>query len=352
VEGAVQSMFVAARRSAAWRIDSMADTATKVPGPSRRPISAVNRCWSSGPPACEAPPVQRHDQGHWPGAPSLTPTDPTAGMSPRLDEVIDRRQHGGRVQPTTTALTALIDGHVTVKADRPLLTYYDDVTGERTELSGAALGSWAARTASMLRDGCRMRTGDRAAVLLPPHWQTAAVLLGAWSAGVAVSFHPWATAGLTVAGQDTDEPVDAVFVARHRLDSWLETVPQARHRFVLGLGRDGVVMDEVPDGYRDYVAEVRRYGDRSPAYHEIRHTDPASPDGTSYEEWAALAHDFAAQLGLEVGDRLLVDVSKHEQPVMWLLAPLSVGASVVLCANLDRDTLDDRIAAEGISHVL
>jgi hypothetical protein len=51
------------------------------------------------------------------------------------------------------------------------------------------------------------------------------------------------------------------------------------------------------------------------------------------------------------GDRLLVEVGDHSEPVTWLLTPLSVGASVVLCANLDRTTLDDRIAAEGVTHV-
>jgi hypothetical protein len=36
---------------------------------------------------------------------------------------------------------------------------------------------------------------------------------------------------------------------------------------------------------------------------------------------------------------------------MWLLAPLSVGASIVLCANLDRSRLDARMAAERVTHV-
>src|SRR5689334_25035291 len=115
-------------------------------------------------------------------------------------------------------------------ADRPLLTYCDDATGERAELTATALGGWAAKTAGILREGCGLGAGARAAVLLPPHWQTAAVLLGAWSIGVAVSFRPWATAGLPPVGEGSDLPLDAVFVNRGRLDSWLETVPQAPHR--------------------------------------------------------------------------------------------------------------------------
>jgi uncharacterized protein (TIGR03089 family) len=223
----------------------------------------------------------------------------------------------------------------------PVLTYCDDATGERTELTAADLGDWAARTAGLLRDGCGLVAGDRAAVLLPPHWQTAAVLLGAWSIGVAVSFRPWATAGLAPASPDG--PLDAVFVSRQRLDSWLETVPAARHRFVVG---------PPAEGYRDYLAEVAGYPAAAPAYWTVPGTATASPDGTTYEQWAEIARGIAGRLGLRAGDRLLVDVATTEQPVAWLLAPLSAGASILLCANLDSDTLDARIAAEGVTHVL
>src|SRR5215468_371295 len=65
---------------------------------------------------------------------------------------------------------------------QPLITWYDDATGDRAELSGATLANWVAKTANLLVDGGGLGPGDRAAVLLPPHWQTAAVLLGCWSA--------------------------------------------------------------------------------------------------------------------------------------------------------------------------
>src|SRR5687768_3756411 len=90
-------------------------------------------------------------------------------------------------------------------ADRPLLTYYDDATGERTELSATALGRWAARTANLLVEGCGLSPGARAAALLPPHWQTAAVLLGTWSAGLTVDFHGRATAGLPRLGPNSED---------------------------------------------------------------------------------------------------------------------------------------------------
>src|SRR5262245_41829815 len=77
-----------------------------------------------------------------------------------------------------------------------LLTYCDDATGERVELSAATLGEWASRSAALLQHGCGLRAGSRVALLLPAHWQTAAIVLGAWSAGMSVSFRSWATAGL------------------------------------------------------------------------------------------------------------------------------------------------------------
>jgi uncharacterized protein (TIGR03089 family) len=237
-------------------------------------------------------------------------------------------------------------------AELPLLTYCDDATGERTELTAAELGGWAARTASMLREDCGLGAGSRAAVLVPPHWQTAAVLLGAWSIGVEVSVRPWATAGLAPVGQGADLPLDAVFVARTRLDSWLEVVPEAPHRFVLGLAPGGAAVDEVPEGYRDFIVEAGRHSANLPAYGSVRPGDAATPDGTTYRQWGGLAHEMAARMDLRAGDRLLVDVAKHEQPLMWLLAPLAAGASIVLCANLDPADVDARAAAEGATRIL
>ncbi len=247
---------------------------------------------------------------------------------------------------------ALLGDGAAAQVDQPLLTYYDDSTGERRELSAGALGGWAARTADLLRHGCGLGVGDRAAVLLPPHWQTAAVLLGAWSAGLAVSFRLWATAGLTVYEPRADEPLDVVFVAHNRLTSWLEEVPDAAHRFVLGFAPAAGVLAEVPAGYQDYIAEIGRYSDSLPSSVPIQRGAAASADGTTFREWGSLAYEVAASMDLRAGDRVLIDVAEHEHPLKWLLAPLAVGASVVLCANLDPADVDARAAAEHVTRVL
>lgn len=225
-----------------------------------------------------------------------------------------------------------------------MLTYYDDKTGERTELSPAELGAWSARAASLLRDGCGLGPGGRATVLLPPHWLTAAVLLGAWSSGVALSVRLAATAGLPPLGPGAQGPFDASFVARSRFDDWLDDIPDARHRYSL--------FGEAPPGYLDLLSELSLYAESPPPYGDVRPTDPAMVDGTSHGAWAATAHEVGKAMGLRSGDRVLLDAAEHDDPLKWLLAPLITGASIVVCANLDPGLVEGRIRDEGITHVL
>src|SRR3982751_854142 len=89
-----------------------------------------------------------------------------------------------------TSVGARLGAVVAVDPTRPFLTWYDDGNGERVELSGATLTNWVAKTANLLVDGVGAAPGDAAVTLLPPHWQTAAILLGCWAAGVSVAAAP------------------------------------------------------------------------------------------------------------------------------------------------------------------
>jgi uncharacterized protein (TIGR03089 family) len=212
---------------------------------------------------------------------------------------------------------------------RPLLTWYDDATGDRTELSGATLDNWVSKTANLLVDGLGLGPGDRAGVLLPPHWQTAAVLLGGWAAGIEV-------VGVSTQATDEKVSVDVIFASADRVndaEKW-----GTSERFVLGLAPMALPMRTVPSGFVDYVAEVRGFGDRFTPY-------PDQSDGDLVERAAARAAD----LGLTAGDRVLVDAAKHPDPLDWLLAPLAGGTTLVLCGALDPAKLDDRTAAEKVT---
>jgi uncharacterized protein (TIGR03089 family) len=228
-------------------------------------------------------------------------------------------------------VSGLLSDAVATDPTRPLLTYYDDDTGERTELSGATLANWVDKTANLLVDGLGLGPGDRALVLLPPHWQTAAVLLGCWSAGLSVTL-TYPSSGSTAAGL----VADVAFVAAARTGE-----VTSGDRYALGLHPLALPLREVPAGYLDFSAEVRAYGDRFA--------------GARVRDQGALCADAAqraTEMGISAGDRVLVDAAAHPDPVDWLLAPLAARASTVLCGHLDSSKLDTRVATERVTRVL
>jgi uncharacterized protein (TIGR03089 family) len=223
----------------------------------------------------------------------------------------------------------------------PLLTWYDDATGDRTELSGTTLDNWVAKTANLLLDGAGLGGGDTVAVLLPPHWQTAAVLLGAWSAGLVVDLGP------------DPQSVGAVFATDRDADFQL-TNWDTDERYATGLRPLAGPLAKVPDGYADYVVEVRQYGDHFFGGGRVGENDQAL-GGTmeeSHLEVVRTATGRAAELGFTAGDRVLVDASAYPDPTDWLLAPLVAGASLVLCANLDSAKLTGRVDSEKVTVTL
>jgi uncharacterized protein (TIGR03089 family) len=229
----------------------------------------------------------------------------------------------------TTTIPQALASAVRRHPATPLLTWYDDASGDRTELSGATLDNWVSKTANMVVDGAGLDAGDTVAVLLPPHWQTAAVLLGSWSAGLVRVTEP--------------QPVGALFATP-------DTVPAAvgwatSDRYATGLLPLAMPLRGLPAGYADYVIEVRNYGDH------FTPVQPVAPDDRATAELSHLAlHRIATQrageLGLVAGDRVLVDARAYPDVVDWLLAPLVAGASIVLCGNLDPAKVESRAGSE------
>lgn len=222
-----------------------------------------------------------------------------------------------------TTVGARFAAIVAVDPTRPLLTWYDDGNGERTELSGATLANWVAKTANLLVDGVGVAPGDAAVVLLPPHWQSAAILLACWSAGVTVL--------------STPAPAEVGFATPER--SAELTSPQ---RYLVGLHGLGLPLRNVPEGYLDYAVDVRGYGDRFTP-------PPGVPD---HDDMLAAATARAEELEIEPGDRVLIDAARYPDPLAWLLAPLAVGASIVLCGHLNPEEVWERVGAERVTRNL
>ncbi|WP_035801102.1 TIGR03089 family protein [Kitasatospora mediocidica] len=229
---------------------------------------------------------------------------------------------------------------------RPLVTFYDDATGERVELSVRTFDNWVAKTSNLLQDELNAGPEDRAALLLPAHWQTAVWLVACWSVGVtAAPGGDPAEAGLVVSGPDGLEAAQAC----------------SGERVALALRPLGGRFPQRPDGFLDYAAEVPGQGDRFAPYSPV---DPESPaletlvDGLplrlSGEQTVQLAREGAARIGLERGGRVLSTLPYDDWAGLeaGLLAPLAAGASVVLCRNSDALTDDQwrsRIESERVT---
>jgi uncharacterized protein (TIGR03089 family) len=222
---------------------------------------------------------------------------------------------------------------------RPLLTWYDDATGDRAELSGATMANWVAKTANLLVDGCGLGVGDLAVVDLPPHWQTAAVLLGCWSAG------------LRTAIEEPDTPADVVFAAAPRAARHAAGAGSGAEVYGLALLPLAGPLADPPAGVVDFVTAVRAHGDHFQPPAPVGPDDGATPH-TRHRDLCRAAAQRAGSLGIAAGERVLLDAATHPDPLDWLVAPLVVGASAVLCANLDPARLPARVEAERVTVAL
>lgn len=235
---------------------------------------------------------------------------------------------------TDTVSAALLDPLLKADPVGPRITYYDDATGERIELSAVTLANWAAKTANLLRDELGAGPGSRIAVLLPAHWQTAAVLLGIWWIG--------AEAVLGADGGDAD----IALCTADRLDE-ADAIVGTGEVVALSLDPFGKPVADLPIGVTDYATSVRVHGDQIVPE---RAPGPALV-GRSPAQLIATATAAATRLGLTDRDRVLSTASWDSPAELeeHLLAVLAAGASLVLVVNPDPERLDRRREMEKVT---
>lgn len=220
---------------------------------------------------------------------------------------------------------------------RPLVTFYDDETGERVELSVATFGNWVAKTANLLIDGLGAEPGARVGLLLPLHWQAAVWHIAAWCAGMVVDMgDPW---GAEVIVTGPDDLAHAV-------------AGGASDVVALSLRPLGAPFaDPMPAGVLDYGREVAAFGDRFAPIAAPSATDPALVAGDLALSQGEIA---GIDLGeLKRGDRVLTAADYATWPALCggLVRPLAAGASLVLCRHLDASRLASRTVAERVTIV-
>jgi uncharacterized protein (TIGR03089 family) len=217
-------------------------------------------------------------------------------------------------------------------AARPLITFYDDATGERVELSGTTTANWAAKAANLLHEECDVEPGTPVAVLLPAHWQTAAVLLAAWWCGAVV----------------VTDPAEAEWVLcdADRVDLALAADPEGGV-VALSLDAFGKGVPGLPAGVVDFATEVRLQGDEFAPFEPVPDTAPALAGATVAEVLAA-ARSRAGELGLTRTDRVLstLEWNTADGLLDGLLAVLAAEASLVQVRHPDEAAMQRRAATE------
>jgi len=209
---------------------------------------------------------------------------------------------------------------------RPLVTFYDDETGERVELSVTTYANWVAKAGSLLVDELGLERGDTVRVDLPPHWLAPVFLGAAWSAGLVVT--------------DADEPA-AVVCGPDRLDHW---AGEAAERVVLAcsLLPLGVrFASPLPAGVHDVGIEIWSQPDAftpwDPPTVDDDAVDLAGVRLTQHEMWEAAA----AGTLVSDGGRLLVAASPASPPELTTFTePLAKGGSLVLVTRAGADRLE------------
>ncbi|MDQ1627678.1 MAG: hypothetical protein QOI54_1422 [Actinomycetota bacterium] len=247
---------------------------------------------------------------------------------------------------------ALLDRALRGDPARALLTFYDDATGERTELSVATFANWVAKTAHLCRDGLGLEVGDRVAIALPCHWQAAVWWQAAWLAGLVV-----VTPGAAGAGQ-----VEAtVLAAPWPADApGPEPAPRSGEVVALGLAPMGLPRPgAAPSGAVDYDREIHGHGDRFVPPPGLGPDTPALESAAGALTAATLGERVAgaaARWGLAPGERLLTAAPLAEPAdlVATLLVPLLGDVGAVLCRHLEaasQDTLARRVQEERVTAV-
>lgn len=241
-----------------------------------------------------------------------------------------------------SSLSALLDASIARDPARPLVTYYDRSTGERTELSGTTFANWVAKTANLLRDDLDVHDGSVVALALPMHWHQLVLAFGTWAVGGCVSEQP------------TGSP-DVLVMAPPRLMELADA--DAGEVLVSSLDPMGRAVEPRPDHVLDYTTEVRVHGDAFSGA-PIDGAAPAYAGGSlelDHAHAAATATELTERLAIGSASRLLVTVGPAGEAglLTWAVPALVGGGSLVIVqTGDDADTAQwlDRIAEqEGVT---
>ncbi|MER7559976.1 TIGR03089 family protein [Nocardioides sp. NPDC126508] len=208
----------------------------------------------------------------------------------------------------------------------PFVTFYDEASGERQELSTTTYANWVAKASGLLVDEHGLERGDSIRIDLPAHWLATVFLGAAWNTGLVVT--------------DSESP-DAVVCGPDTLETWAEGAGK-RPTLACSLLPFGVrFADPLPQGVHDVGIEVWGQPDG------FIPVDPPAADDTA-TSWSG-AETSQADLfgGGGNGTRLLSTAAPASPEGAELLASLLAGGgSLVLVTNASEERLSAVASSE------
>jgi uncharacterized protein (TIGR03089 family) len=253
------------------------------------------------------------------------------------------------VIPSPETPAALLAARLARDPARPFVTFYDEATGDRAELSTASFANWVAKTANLLVDGLALTPGATVGIGLPRHWLAPVWALATWSAGLTVDVTP-------VGGAQPRIPIAvAVVPASPDMTGTTDTADTeaAAH------AEDLVVVSllplvapspvtAIPPGAIDYARDISGYGDRFtlPAAGPDQGGLTGPGHGRTVADLVVESRTLADAWDLSDGGRLLVAAAldRESELLAGSIVPLVAGGSVVLVANAGARDRVERIA--------
>jgi uncharacterized protein (TIGR03089 family) len=222
---------------------------------------------------------------------------------------------------------------------RPFVTFYDDATGERVELSLTTYANWVAKTASLLQDELDVERGSLLLVDLPCHWLGPVWLGAAWAVGATVTPDPAraAAAELVLCGPDG-----------------LETYAGRAGRVVATSLRPlGARFDRpLPEGVVDFGAVVWGQPDAFFPLDQPTGDDEAWAGPPALDQRALLTAARRHELATP-GVRLLTDVDPcSSDGLLALVGPLLAGGGTVWVRHAEPGGWERRAETERATRVL
>lgn len=290
-------------------------------------------------------------------------------MATPLDERIAKAQSQPDEpgwQPPADNMSALMSSRLAKHGHAPYVTFYDDDTGERTELSYATFENWVSKTANLLADELEVERGDRIATVLGTHWTTMVVTFACWKVGAAAV--PVEADGpiLDTHGVLAASGARTAFLREDLigdLDS-LRAHSDVGQVVVVGLGLGARLLTDQLDEFEDvlgYAEEVLAFGDEYDDP-DVEADDEAlvvySPSGGEHGAGVRLtqrnllaAADALVGWGLTEDDRLLVTQPLQVADSLGLLmvGVFSGGASMVLNRAFEASRFLPRVSQEHVT---